>query len=95
MLPLIVALVRGPHKPDDKVIERLRDGNAGVRCPACGWRPRKDDLWACNPGCGYAWHTFDTGGTCPACFKQWTATQCIKCGQWSDHDAWYERSDRS
>ena len=33
-----------------------------IRCPLCGWSPRKDDLWACD--CGHLWNTFDTGGVC-------------------------------
>ncbi len=30
--------------------------------------------------CGHLWHTFDTGGICPACLHRWTSTQCLKCG---------------
>ena len=33
-----------------------------IRCPLCGWSPRKDDLWACD--CGHLWNTFDTWGVC-------------------------------
>jgi hypothetical protein len=29
-----------------------------VRCPLCGWSPRKDDKWGCT--CGNKWNTFDT-----------------------------------
>jgi len=36
-----------------------------IRCPLCGWSPRKEDLWSCS--CGHVWNTFDTGGVCPAC----------------------------
>src|SRR6266852_8293404 len=36
-----------------------------IRCPLCGWSPRKDDRWSCS--CGHEWNTFDTGGVCPAC----------------------------
>jgi len=43
-----------------------------IRCPLCGWSPRKDDLWSCT--CGHEWNTFDTGGVCPACLHQWTET---------------------
>src|SRR2546428_5539607 len=31
-----------------------------VRCPLCGWSPRKDDHWSCT--CGHSWNTLDTGG---------------------------------
>ena len=36
-----------------------------IRCPLCGWSPRKDDVWSCT--CGHEWNTFETGGVCPAC----------------------------
>src|SRR3954449_9327721 len=58
-----------------------------IRCPLCGWSPRKEDLWSCT--CGHEWNTFDTGGVCPACLHQWTETQCLACGQWSPHSLWY------
>jgi hypothetical protein len=44
-----------------------------IRCPLCGWSPRKDDRWFCT--CGHGWNTFDVGGVCPVCFHQWTETQ--------------------
>jgi hypothetical protein len=40
-----------------------------IRCPLCGWSPRKEDKWFCE--CGFEWNTFDTGGVCPACLHQW------------------------
>jgi len=58
-----------------------------IRCPKCHWRPRANDVWTCN--CGYIWNTFDTGGVCPGCLFQWTATQCKACHQWSPHSDWY------
>lgn len=50
-----------------------------IRCPLCGWSPRKDDKWFCT--CGYEWNTFDTGGVCPACLHQWTETQYLSCSR--------------
>lgn len=69
------------------------DGYQGVtgpriRCPLCEWMPSKSDLWGCE--CGHSWHTFDTGGVCPACMRQWESTQCLECKGWSAHSAWYE-----
>ena len=60
-----------------------------IRCPLCGWSPRKDDRWSCN--CGHEWNTFDTGGVCPSCLHQWASTQCLKCGGWSPHSDWYAK----
>lgn len=58
-----------------------------IRCPLCEWQPRPDDLWSCE--CGHVWHTFDTGGVCPGCIKQWESTQCLECKGWSAHSDWY------
>jgi hypothetical protein len=57
-----------------------------IRCPLCGWSPRKEDKWFCT--CGDEWNTFDTGGVCPACLHQWRETQCLSCSGWSPQD-WY------
>src|SRR6266704_1536901 len=34
-----------------------------IRCPLCGWSPRKEDCWACD--FGSEGNTFDAGGVCP------------------------------
>jgi len=59
-----------------------------IRCPKCEWKPKETDLWGCE--CGHAWHTFDTGGVCPACIRQWPSTQCLSCLAWSAHSSWYD-----
>jgi hypothetical protein len=59
-----------------------------IRCPLCEWEPQPSDHWGCQ--CGHQWHTFDTGGVCPACLEQWTRTQCLSCAGWSAHSDWYE-----
>ena len=66
------------------------DGTDGprIRCPQCRWEPGRDAQWSC--ACRYEWHTFDTGGVCPACGRVWTDTQCLRCEQWSPHLAWYD-----
>lgn len=45
-----------------------------IACPKCDWEPSPSDMWQCS--CGHNWHTFDTGGRCPACNKQWAETCC-------------------
>ena len=58
----------GPGKSSG-VLDREPDQEKGlgpsghrIRCPLCGWSPRKDDRWACE--CGHQGNTFDTGGVC-------------------------------
>jgi hypothetical protein len=58
-----------------------------IRCPKCLWEPERDSLWMCT--CLFAWNTFETGGRCPACGKQWTETCCLRCHRWSPHLDWY------
>jgi hypothetical protein len=69
--------------------ERLEDivGGGRIRCPRCGWRPRKADRWSCS--CMCSWNTFETFGVCPKCKTQWHNTQCFSCHQWSPHKDWY------
>jgi len=76
--------------PDRELQEEKRPGESEpprIRCPLCGWSPRKPDKWFCT--CGFEWNTFDTGGVCPACLHQWTKTQCLSCSRWSPHSDWY------
>lgn len=87
------ALKHDPALPDlDDAIKNLSDddestGGRRIRCPKCGWSPGPGDQWMCRCGCG--WNTFETGGKCPECGRQWHLTQCLLCGEWSPHDDWY------
>lgn len=74
----------------------------GIRCPKCAWRPAPSDLWCCLridtpeppfPACGTEWNTFSTHGKCPGCAHQWQWTSCLRCGEWSLHEDWYERDE--
>jgi hypothetical protein len=59
-----------------------------IRCPRCSWQPGSSDVWVCS--CLHYWNTFETGGVCPSCLKQWETTLCPECQQWSAHSDWYE-----
>lgn len=61
------------------------------RCPQCLLHPGPADEWLCNR-CGSVWNTFTTHGVCPGCRYEWTETQCLNCGEWSAHEAWYVAS---
>jgi hypothetical protein len=86
----VAGLVLGGR--DTSVLEKLGlDRTRGrIRCPRCEWTPQRTDRWLCDPGCGEMWNTFETRGCCPGCSKQWAATVCLRCREWSPHDAWYE-----
>jgi hypothetical protein len=79
-----------PSQIDDARSEEQKSPLSGprIRCPLCGWQPIKGDVWTCS--CGHAWDTFETGGVCPACLKQWETTACHGCSQFSSHSAWYQ-----
>lgn len=72
---------------------RPHTGPPRIRCPRCAWAPRRDARWSCS--CRHEWHTFDTGGVCPACQRVWAQTQCPKCNAWSPHADWYELESRA
>jgi len=67
----------------------LDTSGPNIRCPLCGWSPKKNSLWMCN--CRHLWNTFDTGGVCPACLYQWKVTMCPRCHRWSAHSDWYAK----
>ncbi len=58
-----------------------------IRCPRCAWVPKADSRWGCL--CDTTWNTFDTGGQCPSCHKQWLMTMCLSCRAMTPHTAWY------
>jgi hypothetical protein len=75
---------------------------SGIRCPQCHWRPSASSRWCCEcagtpeprfDACGAEWNTFSTRGRCPGCAHQWRWTSCLRCGQWSLHDEWYETEE--
>jgi hypothetical protein len=71
--------------PDERA--GLDEGRGRIRCPRCGWQPGQHDRWACT--CLHLWNTFETGGVCPACGREWAQTQCPRCEEWSRHGDWY------
>ena len=90
-IPLVIGFVRGKDHFVPRLLEDDVDKDfSGIRCPSCTWRPTRDDMWSCSPGCGETWNTFITHGECPGCQRRWPSTQCTRCGVWSDHDLWYE-----
>ena len=74
---------------DPGLRDTTRDTTGGrrIRCPKCAWEPGREDHWSC--ACLHVWNTFETGGVCPACQRQWLETQCPRCDAWSPHLAWY------
>jgi hypothetical protein len=74
----------------------------GIRCPLCRWHPSPSSRWSCLsidgpeppfPACGAVWNTFATRGRCPGCAHQWRWTSCLRCGEWSRHEDWYDRNE--
>ena len=57
-----------------------------IRCPLCGWSPRKEDKWFCT--CGHEWNTFDTGGVRPA-FINGLKLSAYLAADGSPHSDWY------
>jgi hypothetical protein len=86
------ARTTAPAKPETIPGDTSCDagGHNGIRCPLCRWQPRPEDRWVCD--CRHLWNTFDTGGVCPGCLKQWTMTKCLSCHRWSAHSDWYPKS---
>ena len=97
---LFLKVTRAPeHTLDERVTGREDDAIEGIRCPHCRWRPSAADRWCCAceftpeppfPSCGTSWNTFETRGRCPGCSHQWQWTSCLRCHEWSPHEAWYE-----
>jgi hypothetical protein len=105
MAPMALWLLKDDRHPDRVIVDVLMphdDGEKRIRCPRCHWRPSAFSRWCClgsgTPeasfeGCGTVWNTFETGGRCPGCDHQWRWTSCLRCGEWSLHDDWYERDE--
>jgi hypothetical protein len=101
-LPGLLLFKRGEPTGDlAKLLDSFRDTarRHRIRCPSCGWQPSAHSRWYCtevgapehfSPGCGTAWHTFETKGRCPGCAHQWRWTACQPCGAWARHEDWYE-----
>jgi hypothetical protein len=52
--------VLDPVLDEEEKKEKEVDGSGPrIRCPLCGWSPRKGDHWFCS--CGYEWNTFRHG----------------------------------
>ena len=62
-----------------------------IFCPSCEWRPQPEDRWACVHPCDAVWNTFWTRGVCPGSGVKWPLPQCLVCGEWAAHEAWYHR----
>jgi hypothetical protein len=99
-------LLRDNRAPDSIPVDSTeRDDEdlfSGIRCPLCGWRPTASSVWSCDcsgtpepsfQACGTVWNTFSTHGRCPGCSHQWQWTSCLRCGEPSLHEAWYEERD--
>jgi hypothetical protein len=68
---------------------------AEIYCPQCQWRAGPQDKWQCVPLCGTVWNTFWTRDVCPGCAVKWPLTQCLACGKFSPHEAWYHAPNES
>lgn len=87
---LLLRRAGGPAVVRPDVVPENEDltGGGRIRCPRCGWQPRRHDRWSCV--CGHVWNTFETRGRCPGCGVAWEQTQCLRCAEWSPHEDWYE-----
>jgi len=84
-------IVIAPGRPEAAPSDAGSGGGDGrIRCPLCRWEPRAEDRWMCT-NCKHTWNTFDTGGVCPGCLKQWSRTMCLSCHKWSAHSDWYPK----
>jgi DNA-directed RNA polymerase subunit RPC12/RpoP len=101
-LQLLVKDGRLPDRFTDDLLDRDDEGLGRIRCPRCGWRPTASSRWSCiargapEPffeACGTSWNTFTTRGRCPGCSHRWQWTSCLRCGEWSPHQDWYEPHD--
>lgn len=59
----------------------------GFACPACQAVPPLGELWRCGK-CGGRFDTFLNRATCPHCGTQYSATQCLDCGNSAPFEMW-------
>jgi Zn-dependent protease len=50
----------------------------GLACPSCRAAPLKGAYWQCDH-CRQSFDTFEHGGVCPGCAKQFDTTACLEC----------------
>jgi len=95
--PMTAPVIDIEGRPDDE------EAFGRIRCPLCEWQPTPSSTWCCQlsqtpepsfEACGAVWNTFSTRGRCPGCAHQWRWTTCLRCGNWSLHDDWYEEPPR-
>ena len=99
-------LLKNDRAPDRIIVDvssaDRQEPFSAIRCPLCSWRPSASSLWSCNclgtpepffESCGMVWNTFSTKGRCPGCRHQWQWTTCLRCGQASLHEDWYEAKE--
>lgn len=59
----------------------------GFACPSCKMAPPLGKLWRCGK-CGKPFDIFLCQAVCPHCGMQYTATQCLDCGNSAPIAAW-------
>jgi Zn-dependent protease len=77
-----------------RALARIADAprRDGFACPACKLAPPRGAFWGCG-NCRKAFDTFETGGVCPHCGTQFTATSCPECGSLRPLSEWMAASN--
>jgi len=66
----------------------------GFACPSCHTAPPLGALWRCGK-CGQQFDTFLTQAACPNCGVQYSATQCLECGEARPFTEWMKSPSAS